>query len=73
MAVQEGSGPLPQPATLRLGELIEPRPVLVDSHRAGRLWLSCGLRILHAIHISFFWGTVNVARVRLGLHCLSRG
>ena len=54
MAVQQRSSLLPQPSTLRFAELIEQRPMLCHSHRAARLALSYGFRVLHWSKHRFF-------------------
>ena len=47
MAVQERSGLLAQPTTLRVAELIEQPPMFFDSDCAARLRLRYGFCILH--------------------------
>jgi hypothetical protein len=71
MAVEEGCGSLAQPAALRLGKLVQQRPMLLNSHRTRCPGLRRGLKMLHTIHIAFLPGIVNSSDLRF--HARSRG
>ena len=61
MAVEQYRCTLAEAVALRLGQLIQQRPMLLDSHGARGFRLAGDFRTLHTAHIPSLAGIVNAA------------